>query len=150
MTPNSNLPKIDSHDVEPFKHNHQVFRANIPCEMKSEDLIVPEVWSNVLAGNGSIRTGDIIECVKQDYSAFIELLVVGRERKGLLVEIIREVDFCKKATGSNNSEESYEIKWCGPNKKFAILRESDKEELMSGIPSKPEAEAAIETKSWLS
>lgn len=148
------LPKIDSRDVEPFKYNYQIFRANIPVETKVSDLLTPEIWTNVLVDNVTIKAGDIIECVKQDFSAFIQLIVVGREKKGLLVELIHQIDFTKKDLKTRKSEisnesEIYEAKWCGPNKKFAIVRKSDGEELISGIVSKQEVEGAIASKAWL-
>lgn len=135
------IARIESQAVEPIQYKSIVYHADIPADMTIEQLTNPQAWINIKRKFPQIAAGNKIECLKQDMSLYVELLVTGVSNDILFVKVLRAVDLEDKV--ELKEESAYEIVWKGPVKKFAIVRKSDKEELRSGFSAKPEAQECL-------
>lgn len=130
--------KIESQAVEPIQYKSQVYRADMPAEMTVEDLLKPMTWINVKRKFPQIMSGNLIQCVKEDMSLFVELFVIGVSGDQIFLKLLRSIALEEAA--EDKSESAYLIKWCGPVKKYCLIRKSDNEELRSGFTSRLEAQ----------
>lgn len=135
------IPKIDSNEIEPIQYKATIYRAKMPVSMTLDELLKPEAWINVKRKFPQIADGDLIQCVKEDNSLFIELFVIGGSNDILFVKTIRVVNLEEEKEERLNSP--YQIKYIKGSKRHTVLRKSNDEELRSGFPSVAEAELWI-------
>lgn len=135
------IARIDSGSVENSKYNSITYNVNMPADMTAEQLLNPQAWIHVKRKFPELAVRNKIECIKEDMSLFVELIVTGVSNDIIFVKILREIDLDDKI--STKEESAYEIVWKGPTKKFAIVRKLDKEELRSGFAAKAEAQECL-------
>lgn len=135
------IARIDSGLVENSKYKSITYSVDMPVDMTSEQLLNPQAWIHVKRKFPEIAVKNRIECVKEDMSLFVELIVTGVSNDIIFVKILRTVDLDDKI--EVKEESAYDIVWKGPNKKFAIVRKADKEELRSGFAAKAEAQECL-------
>lgn len=131
------IARIDSAAVENSKYKSITYNVDMPADMTAEQLLNPQAWIHVKRKFPELAARNRIECIKEDMSLFVELLVTGVSNDIIFVKILREVDLDDKV--ATKEESAYEIIWKVSTKKFAIVRKSDKEELRSGFTAKAEA-----------
>lgn len=143
--------RVKHDDFSSARYGSASYETKIPAEVALEDLLRPEAWVGVLACQ-KVLPGSFIRCVKADLSAVYDLLVIGGDKKGLLLELFYSKDFrksevlgsCGEVTPTEEDSE-YKIVFSGPNKKHVIIRKSDNEEIEIGISSKKQALEIIKT-----
>lgn len=136
------IAKIDSNAITPLQYSKGArYRLDIPFEMEVEDLIKPSAWTHIRRDQPQLGAGNIIECVKEDMSLFVELFVIGHSGDQLFVRVMREVIL--EESKEEKISEAHKIKFLGPVKKHTIIRVSDNEELRTGISSRAEAEQIL-------
>ncbi len=131
-------PKIDSESIDPIQFSDgTTYRVKMPVDMTLEDLLLPTAWINAKRKYPQISTGNLIQCVKEDLSQFIELFVIDGSGDTLFVKPLRVVAL--EEVKEEKEDAPYKIKYLGPIKKHAVIRVSDGHELRSGISSKSAA-----------
>lgn len=118
---------------------HAIFTlyTTIPPEQDWQLCLRPEYWSKV---TDRLRPGCRIIVDAEDGSATMTLMVRKVTRTEAVVWCIFRAECDVDVDMSVEGWEShFEIKWRGPTHRYCVIRLSDKEQLTSGLQSRPDA-----------
>lgn len=119
----------------------RVVYSHTPSEdVTLDDVLVPSYWTHVAT---KFKPGTRIEVLSADMTWFAELLVIDSSRSHASVAVLRQVKVAlpaRKAAPAAGAEldfveKGYEVKFAGQEKKYRVIRKSDKKELKDGFPT---------------
>ena len=125
---------LNFNEAEYVRKSH---RANIPPGVPVQRLVQSDYWMH---NASKIKPGDLIECIAQDGSYFVELLARKVDRLNVHVWLLRIVDLDAQATPAQAAkEQAFRVEF-GGRAKWRVVR-GDGEVVHSGEPSRADAEA---------
>lgn len=122
--------------------------ATLPVGWTIEDALKPEFWVRVahkfaktpVTGEPD-KTGAIIELRSVDHSFYAQLYVRAVREGGLVVQLIGEPEyFGPRDVKSSN----FETRWNVGRRGYDVLRQSDREIVAHGLPTKEAAQEWID------
>lgn len=136
--------------LNPGEHAYAEFARQVhrvtPVEgTKLEELREPEYWSHVA---GKMHQHDRIEVLPQGGAFFAELLVISCSKVHVKVAVLNYVGLSAPAKAKEKeaptADEVFDLQFKGPQRKWSIIRKSDKAVVKENFESKDDAAA------WLS
>jgi hypothetical protein len=138
ITPITSPQHIEPSSLREAGIDRQIFRLNLNNAFTKEDLLNPHKWRQIAKSQPTLKTGSVIEVLREDMAFFATMLVVGKVMDEVFLKFINFVAL--EDEKSNPSKESdFSIEWKGPIRKFAIIRKSDNSLRKDGLASKEEA-----------
>jgi hypothetical protein len=114
----------------------KVHRASIPPGVPVSRLVESDYWGH---NAGKVKAGDLIECIAQDGSFFVELMARKVDRLNVHVWLLRAVDLdAQTAPPKDGGAPAFRVEFGGKHK-WRVVR-SDGEVVHTGEPSKADAE----------
>lgn len=141
------MRKLNPGDHAYAEFARQVHRVTPVEGTKLEELREPEYWSHVA---GKMHQHDRIEVLPQGGEWFAELLVISCSKVHVKVAVLNSVRLTapkgKEDAGKDNppADEVFDLQFKGPQRKWSIIRKSDKAVVKENFESKDDAAA------WLS
>lgn len=143
-TETKSLPnrKIGVHEMHAADYQRSDWVARPEKGTTLDEMMTPEYWANQAQ---NMRQFDRIEVRAFDGSWWAELLVMVVQPFAAKVHVLRHLDFAKpSASGDLAVPDGYEIKWRGPQHRFAIVRLSDNTVITEDHASKQTAAASLD------
>lgn len=142
---NLNVKKFLQGDLRPGEFAIMTYRIDIPEGWTLEDILRPECWANIGAMLKD-QPFPKIECIWQDGSRFVELIVISADRLWAKVHVLRDVDLTKSMHEARHMHEAvndprFKIIWKGPSAKYSVIRLSDNTMIHSKAATTSEANA---------
>lgn len=128
-----NIPRLLSGQLVQAEMARNVWRIHLQSEMKPLDFLRPEAYSHVAK---MLARGDKIEVLAEDSSWFAEYLVRTVEGLNVRIALLRLEQF---ESGTVLIYDEYTVEW-NKQAKGRVIRNSDKQVLIDGLPSKDAAE----------
>lgn len=104
------------------EHKRHDFVADVPPELKVEDLLEPGYWAHVAV---EMQPFDFIEARWEDGSRIAHLRVVFAERTYAKVKLIDVEELGEESAEEPEVSLTHDIKWRGPANKYCVIRKSD-------------------------
>lgn len=121
------------------EHARNVHRVNLEVGTTREELLDPAFFVNV---SGSMRAGDIIEAVLDDYSRFFSLLIQKADRISVKVAVISDVTF-EDAPAAEAPAEDFRIEHAGAQEQWRVIRLTDGVVIKTGLASEAAAKREL-------
>lgn len=134
--------KVLNHELNDTEFNQRQFVMRPERGTTLDEMLNPMYWANVAQ---RMTVGDTV-LVRNESSQNIALLdvdVVQPFAVKVSIRWQREVERAQAEQSVTDIPAGYELKWRGPQNKFCILREADKEIVVSGAESKALAAARL-------
>lgn len=129
-------PKLGPSALHRADHARSPYRIQPAASVEYADILAPIYWHHIAS---KLRPGDIVEVWPEDRAYFAMLVVVAAEDNTAKVEEIVFRKFDSPALEEVTMPVGYGIDWRGPNGKFAVVRNLDKQVIQSGFVKKDEA-----------
>lgn len=139
--------KILASQIQEASYARNVWRGICPHGTPIEAILDPEYWAHITK---QLRPLDRIEMVSEDHAWFAELIVLrvaDVSAKVKLTNLVRLQDVPVVQVAPEPpapANQAFKIEWKGNNKRFTVIRESDKAALKDGFASKDEAAQWLE------
>lgn len=125
-----------------------MFRIRVPAGTPIEHLLDSSYWSHVAR---QMRVGGIIEALDECMMWYAEFLIVdkGDPEKNdnwAKVKLLNKYELEKAQENSNEDNEvpkGYIVRWCGPNVRWGVIRESDGKRIWQSEPGLGERADAV-------
>lgn len=140
MKPNTALePALHSGRLLTAEHARNCHFVNIPAGLPPDDLLRPAFWKHVAA---QLRPLDRLECISEDGAWERELRVLYTTTQEARVSPIGAVTWhAEEVREVGDDDGPYTVRWKGPTKKWAVIRNSDGAYIADTFPSRETAEA---------
>jgi hypothetical protein len=119
------------------EHDRNIWTARAPIGVKPDDVAKPDYWTNVAR---NFRVGDRIEVTAEDFTFFIELLVIDAGMLHANVAVLRTVAL---AISTKKRTPGYTIAFGGVGTRFRVVRDKD------GVVLKDQLPTMADAQSWL-
>jgi len=129
------MSKLPVNRLQPAAHYRTHYAAVVDENTTIEDLTREDYWSHVAM---RLRQMDVIDVLAEDNSFYAELLVLQAGTGFAKVMLLREVKLDESLT-DEGADERFSLVWKGPHRKWAVMRNSDKEILRDTFVSKEQA-----------
>lgn len=128
------MPNADMTKLFTANQKYRALTLSVPAEHTIENLKEPSYWTH-LAGAGRIGPLDFIDCVWEDMSKAVLVRVLTMTRTSACVKIWDEKNLTEDMTNASGLAEigNYDVSFSGPEKKFRIVRKSDRQFVRDGF-----------------
>ena len=133
-------PRITQSRVKEASFARNAHRATPEASTQIKDVLDPAYWAHVAKG---FALYDIIEVVPEGGAWYAQLLVVGCSK---LHAKTRTLMFVKLGEGQKDKEPNtaFVVEFKGPQRKWSVIRVSDKSYAKEGFDSKEDAAKWLE------
>ncbi|WP_375408511.1 hypothetical protein [uncultured Methylobacterium sp.] len=124
------------------EHARNVHRCNLEVGTTVDELLNPTFFVNVA---GTVRAGDIIECLWDDYSRFLQLMVRKADRISVVVAPFGGADLerVERDETEEAPAEDYRHEFAGAQEQWRVIRVADGQVIKAGLASEAAAKREI-------
>jgi len=121
------------------EYARSIWCASVEHGVPPTALVEPKYWAHVA---NQLKVGDRIEITPESHEWFAELYVVDVGPNFARVAMLR-LDSISQSADSLPQDEDFVVLWKGPQRKFAVVRKSDKAIIYDGCATKDAAVAKL-------
>jgi hypothetical protein len=129
------VTQLNPHRMQPAESKRTVWHVTTEAETPLDAVLDPKYWAGCAS---KMRSRDRIEVEAEEGTYFAELMVLDVGRASAQVVLMRKVEF-KANTVSGADLGDFEVTWRGVDKKWCVVRKSDKRVQRDGLETKQQA-----------
>ena len=123
-------------DIGLAEEYRQDWVVNVKADVHKDEVLDPAFWAHVAE---MMKPFDTIEVRWEDGSLIRNLRVVWAQKGYARVHLVSDEELEKVNPDSEVKSMTYEVRWKGPVKRFAVIRRKDQKEIQDGFMDKAAA-----------
>ena len=128
-------PKLVPNRRKLAEYARRVHRVYPEQSAELKDLLDPGYWAHVAA---EFTNGDMIEALPEGGAWYAQLIVVGCSKQHARVAVVSMTKL-RSAEEAPKDKPAFTAEFKGPQRKWSVIRTSDKSYVKEGLDSKEEA-----------
>jgi hypothetical protein len=130
-------PELHADRLQLAEHKRNLWHVDVPYGTDPQDLTTASYWAHL---SHRLRQHDVIECLWEDSSAYVECRVLGSGHGWVKVAIIRAVKFEAFSPEQYNTIlPGHRVQYVNNFAKWCVVRDADKRTLKDKCDTEGEA-----------
>lgn len=132
------MSKLIPENIQPAEYLRNVHRVKAAETDTIDDVLAPDYWTHVAQ---KVRVGDKLEIFPEGGAWYVEALVVSSSNIHLKLVALTKVQINEpvKKAEKNDEKKPFTVEFKGPQRKWSVIRTSDKSYVKEGFEDKDDA-----------